>query len=111
MAGKHIKGPPFQTSKFTKRMVAEFQKCLIPDSLSAFGYSDPASSSAFDHCDCCCHEHEHIESPQAITTATKPDTEQKSKPQGRFSISDVAKMNRKDFMAFLDRVRSPLRNK
>jgi len=112
MAGKHIKGPPHQISKFTKRIVAEFQKCLIPDSSSAFGHSDPASSSAFDHCDCSCHEHEHEqeENFQAITAA-KPDTQQKSKPKGRFSISDVAKMNRKDFTAFLDRVRSPLRNK
>lgn len=69
----------------------------------------PASSSPFDHCDCSCHEHEHGGGPQPATTAQEPDTKQKSYSHGSYSMDEIVKMNKKDFMAFIDRVRSPYR--
>jgi hypothetical protein len=69
----------------------------------------PASSSPFDHCDCSCDqndEHEHGDASQPATTGHESGVEQKCKSHGNPTMADVAKMTKKDFMAFIDRVRS-----
>jgi hypothetical protein len=112
MVGKCIQCPPCQTAEFANSVVAELQKCLTPAPSSAFDRCGSTSSLAFDHCGCNCHERdEHGDSLQSVTTSIESDTGLKFKSEVKYSVTEVAKMNKKDFKAFLDRVRPPPRSK